>query len=174
MPSQTEIQCECAFTYMNARSRQNLSDAATAAMNRARSGRRKGGALDNGIGMALSRRTTVTCMGGVSDPLRAGRGAKKGAARWGSLTPRLSLCSAATAAPAGDRRHSEATNWQEDRASIIVQRTMRAVYSTTVRESARGTVLPSFGSPTLFPFSCPGPGNQGGRRRQCGNPADGV
>ena len=35
---------------------------------------------------------------GVSDPLRAARGAKKGAAKWGSLTPRLSLCSAATAA----------------------------------------------------------------------------
>jgi hypothetical protein len=44
-------------------------------------------------------RTNVKCIGGVSDPWRAGRGAKKGAANWGSLTPRLSLCSAATTVP---------------------------------------------------------------------------
>jgi hypothetical protein len=37
MPSQAQIQCECAFTYMNARCRQNLSDTAMAEMNRARS-----------------------------------------------------------------------------------------------------------------------------------------
>jgi hypothetical protein len=47
----------------------------------------------------------VKCIGGVSDPRRAGRGAKKGAANWGSLTPRLSLCSVATAVPTRDRRH---------------------------------------------------------------------
>ena len=29
MPLQAEIQCECALTYMNARSRRNLSDAST-------------------------------------------------------------------------------------------------------------------------------------------------
>ena len=82
MPSRAEIQCVCAFTYMNARSRQNLSDTWTDVMNRARSGRRAGGALDSVIGMALARRTTATCMRGVSDPLRAGRGAKQGAAKW--------------------------------------------------------------------------------------------
>ncbi len=48
--------------------------------------------------MALSHRTIVTCKWGVSDPRRARRGAKKGAAKCGSLTP-WSLCSAATAAP---------------------------------------------------------------------------
>jgi hypothetical protein len=56
-------------------------------------------------GIAPSRRMIVTCMWGVSDPLRAGRGAEKGAAKWGSLTPPLSLCSATTAAQTGDRRH---------------------------------------------------------------------
>jgi hypothetical protein len=38
-------------------------------------------------GIAPSRRMIVTCIWGVSDPMRAGRGAKKGAAKWGSLTP---------------------------------------------------------------------------------------
>jgi hypothetical protein len=37
--------------------------------------------------IALSRRMIVTCGWGVSDPLGAGRGAKNGAAKWGSLTP---------------------------------------------------------------------------------------
>ena len=100
VPSQAEIRCECAFSDMNARSRQNLSEAATARMNRVRSGRGKGGALASVLGMALSRRTTVTGMRGVSDPLRAGRGAKKGAAKWGSLTPHLPSCFVAITAPA--------------------------------------------------------------------------
>jgi hypothetical protein len=85
--SRAAIQRKCAFTYMNATSRRNLSGALTAEMNRARNGPRKGGALDSVTGIALSRRMIVTCMWGVSDPLRAARGAKKGAARWGSLTP---------------------------------------------------------------------------------------
>jgi hypothetical protein len=46
-------------------------------------GRAFGGVID----IALSRRMIVTCMWGVSDPLRAGHRAKKGAAKWGSLTP---------------------------------------------------------------------------------------
>jgi hypothetical protein len=49
-----------------------------------------GAAFGGVTGIAPSRRTIVTCMWGVSDPLRAGRGAKKGAAKWGSLTPRWS------------------------------------------------------------------------------------
>jgi hypothetical protein len=57
MPSQAEIQCMCAFTHMNALSRQNLPESWTVAMNRARSGRRSGGAFDSVIGMALARRT---------------------------------------------------------------------------------------------------------------------
>jgi hypothetical protein len=40
------------------------------------------GAAFGGVpGIAPSRRMIVTCMWGVSDPLRAGRGAKKGAAK---------------------------------------------------------------------------------------------
>jgi hypothetical protein len=62
-------------------------------------------ALRGVTSIAPSRRMIVTGMWGVSDPLRARRGAKKGAAEWGSLTPRCRLCSAATAAPTPDRRH---------------------------------------------------------------------
>jgi hypothetical protein len=105
LPSEAFIQCVCAFTYMNASSRRNLSDAPTTEMNGARNGPDKGSALGGVTGMARSRRMVVTCMWGVSDPLRAARGAKKGAAKWGSLTPPLSLRSAATAARTRYRRH---------------------------------------------------------------------
>ncbi len=57
-----------------------------------------GGALGSVMDGAQFRRTTATCNRGVSDPLRTGRGAKKGAAKWGSLTPRLPRRSTATAA----------------------------------------------------------------------------
>jgi hypothetical protein len=111
-------------------------------------------------GIAPSRRMIATCMWGVSDPLRAGRGAKKGAAKWGSLTPPLSLCSAATASrtpiPAAQSAAGvspEAADWQEHRASFVLQRRSapRAPRATPC-VGAGGTVLPSFGSPTLFPL----------------------
>jgi hypothetical protein len=62
-------------------------------------------AFDGVAGIAPSRRMIVTCMWGVSDPLRVGRRAEKGAAKWGSLTPHWTLCTAATAAPTRDRWH---------------------------------------------------------------------
>jgi hypothetical protein len=160
MPSRAEIQCECAFTHMNARSRQNLSDAATAQMNRERGGRRKGGALDSVIGIALSRRTIMTCMWGVSDPRRVGRGAKMGAAKWGSLTPGLSLCAAVTAArtatPAAQSAAGtwcQVADWQEHRGSYFLEKGKHAAHAESERRIGRGTVLPSFGSPTLFSAS---------------------
>ena len=81
VPPRAEIQCECAFTYMNASSRRNLSGALTAEMNRARNEPGKGGALDSVTGIALSRRMIVTCMLGVSDPLRATRGGQPNGGR---------------------------------------------------------------------------------------------
>ena len=48
-------------------------------------------------------------------------------------------------------RRREAADWQEDRASVIVQRAMRALYSANSTCVSRGTVLPTFGSPILFP-----------------------
>ena len=46
----------------------------------------------------------------------------------------------------------EAADCQEDSASVVVQGVMRAVYSANGPCVSRGTVLPSFGSPTLFPL----------------------
>ena len=50
---------------------------------------------------------------------------------------------------AGCRR--EAADWQEDRASEIVRRAMRPLWPANSPGISRGTVLPSFRSPTLFP-----------------------
>ena len=98
VPSQVEIRCGCAFTYMNAVFRKNLTEALAGDANNEDTAVDSGGAFSAVTGIALSRRTIVTWPSGVSDPRRAGRGAKKGAAKWGSLTPHWPLCSAATAA----------------------------------------------------------------------------
>ena len=182
VPSRAEIQCECAFTYMNASSRRNLSGALTAEMNRARNEPGKGGALDSVTGIALSRRMIVTCMLGVSDPLRATRGAKKGAAKWGSLTPHWAPCSAATAArtakPAAQSAAGvrlEAADWQEHRASFVLHKAKRAVGPASdpcVGQGERWSRVSV--PPPCSPFSSPDTGNQGGRRRPCDSPADGC
>jgi hypothetical protein len=106
VPPRAAIRWKCAFTYMNAVSGKNLTDArARSNANDMRTALDTGGAFGGVIGIAPTHRMIVTCMLGVSDPLMAGRGAKKGAAKWGSLTPYWPLCSAATAAPTRDRRH---------------------------------------------------------------------
>jgi hypothetical protein len=116
------------------------------------------GAALGGVTGIASRRMIVTCMWGVSDPRRAGRGAKKGTAKWGvahaPLAALLGCDSGADSRPAaqsaaGCRR--EAADWQEDRASVIVQRALRRLVSANSPGVSRGTVLPSFGSPTVFP-----------------------
>jgi len=115
---------------------------------------------------------------GVSDPLRARRGAKKGAAKWGSLTPHWAPCSAATTArtakaaaqnAAGVRL--DATDWQEHRASFVLHKAQRAVGSVSEPVSGRGNGAPEFRFPHPVPlFSSPDMGNQGGRRRPCDSP----
>ena len=61
----------------------------------------------------------------------------------------------------------EAVDWLEHRASFVLHKAKRAVGSASAACLGRGTVLPSFGSPTLFPLPRsrhrhPGEG-QGGR-----------
>jgi hypothetical protein len=85
VPSQAEIRCGCAFTYMNAVFRKNLTEALAGDANHDDTALDTGGAFSGVTGIALPRRTNVTRTSGVSDPRRAGRGAKKGAAKWGSL-----------------------------------------------------------------------------------------
>jgi hypothetical protein len=74
VPSQADIQCECAFTYMNAVFRKNLTDACSVDMNAVATasdiGRRTGRWHDR----AGFRRRTVTCIRGVIDPREMGAG----------------------------------------------------------------------------------------------------
>jgi ribosomal protein L11 methylase PrmA len=77
---------------MNAVSRKNLTDARAVNANDVSTALDTGAAFGGVTGIAPSHRMIVTCMWGVSDLLRAGRGAKKGAAKWGSLTPHWALC----------------------------------------------------------------------------------
>jgi hypothetical protein len=72
---------------MNAFFRKNLTEALAGDANDEDTALDPCGAFGGVIGIGLSRRTNVTRTSGVSDPRRAGRGAKKGAAKWGSLTP---------------------------------------------------------------------------------------
>jgi hypothetical protein len=74
VPSRVEIQCECAFTYMNAVSRKNLTDARAGDANDVDTASRTGGALDDGTDRARFCRTNATCIWGVSDPRELGAG----------------------------------------------------------------------------------------------------
>ena len=87
VPSQVELRYGCAFTYMNAVFRKNLTEALAINASDEDTALGTGSAFDGVTGITQSRRTIVTCAPGVSDPRRAGRGVKKGAAQWGSLTP---------------------------------------------------------------------------------------
>ena len=90
MLSQAAIRWKCAFTYMNAVSRKNLTDALAVDANDVDTAADTGGALNDGSDRARFSLDERECIWGVSDPRRAERGAKKGAAQWGSLTPRWS------------------------------------------------------------------------------------
>ena len=96
---------------------------------------------------------------GRERPLRAARGAKKRTAKWGSLTPRLALCSAATAArtakPAAQNAagvRPEAADQQEHRASIVVKKAIRAVHSLNDSCVTQGNGAPEFWFPHPVPL----------------------
>ena len=156
--SRAAIRRKCAFTYMNAVSRKNLTDARAVNANDVRTALDTGAAFGGVTGSAPSRRMIVTCMWGVSDPLRAGRGAKKAAAKWGSLTPHCAPCSAATAArtakPAAQNAagvRPEAADWQEHRTSFVLHKAKRAVGSASESVSGRGNGAPEFRFPHPVP-----------------------
>lgn len=127
MRSRAAIRWKCAFTYMNAVSRKNLTDARAVNANDLRTALDTGAAFSGVTGIAPSRQMIVTCMWGVSDPLRVGRGAKKGAAKMGvAHAPLAALLGCDTGA---DRRAAaqnaarcshEAADWQPDTANAIV------------------------------------------------------
>ena len=72
---------------MNAFFRKNLTEALAGDANDEDTALDPCGAFGGVIGIGLSRRMTATCMWGVSDPLRAGRGAKKGPPNGGRSRP---------------------------------------------------------------------------------------
>ena len=74
VPSQAEIRCKCAFTYMNAVPRKNLTDALAVDGNDVHTASDTGGALGDRRDRARFCRTTVTCIWGVSDPRKLGAG----------------------------------------------------------------------------------------------------
>ena len=74
MPSQAEIRCECAFTYMNAVFRKNLTEALAVGANGVDGTSDTGGALDDDTDRARPCRTTGTCIWGVSDPRKLSAG----------------------------------------------------------------------------------------------------
>ena len=102
MLSRVAIRRKCAFTYMNAVSRKNLTHARTVHANDVRTALDTGGALGGVAGIAPSRRMIVTCMWGVSDPLRAGRGAKEGGSPMAVAHAPLAALLAPTAPPAAN------------------------------------------------------------------------
>jgi hypothetical protein len=74
MPSQAEIQCECAFIYMNAVFRKNLTDAFSVDENGVDTASDTGRRTRRWHDRARFCRTTVTCIWGVSDPGQLGAG----------------------------------------------------------------------------------------------------
>jgi hypothetical protein len=128
-----------------------------------------GAAFGGVTSIAPSRRMIVTCMWGVSDPLRAGRGAKKGAAKWGSLTPHWLLCSAARAAPTRERRHRAppAADGKAQTGSKIeiVQRQCDPCTPRTVRVSAGERCSRVLVPPPCSPLKCPDNRQPGKARR---------
>ena len=93
------IQSDCAPIIKNPRSGQNLTAKKITTRLRDDAALRSTDDSDD----AMCSRTNETRKWGVSDPLRTGRGPKKGAAKWGSLTPHLPLTAIAKAAWAATR-----------------------------------------------------------------------
>jgi hypothetical protein len=85
VPSQAEIQCECAFTHMNAVFRKNLTDALAVDANGVDTASDTGGALNDGRERARFCRMNATCIWGVSDPRFSGRRTSTGGWQRGSL-----------------------------------------------------------------------------------------
>jgi hypothetical protein len=131
------------------------------------------GALDGVTNTALRRRTNVTCIWGVNDPFQLDHGAKKGAAKWGSLTPRLP--------PTGRRRLRRLRHRRHRTPPTVVQRSTRRATTSTVRRSLsdtssgsasrverereRGNDAPAFAFPPPVPLVCENWCCQGEARR---------
>jgi hypothetical protein len=108
VPSRVEIQCECAFTYMNAIIRKNLTDALAVDANEVDTASDTSGAFGDGRDRARFCRTIATCIWGVSDSLPTGPGTGSGGWQRGSLTPQMPAPLLPTAAPTVTRAANSA------------------------------------------------------------------
>ena len=86
-----EIRCRCAFTYMNAVFRKNLTEALAGDANDEDTALDPGGAFSAVTGIALSRRTIATWSSGVSDPGGPGAGRRGGQPNGGRSRPTVDL-----------------------------------------------------------------------------------
>jgi hypothetical protein len=87
VPSQAEFQCECAFAYMNAVFRKNLTDALVVDANDVDTASNTGGALDDGTGQSAVLPDECDIHLGRERPLELKHGAVSEGWQRGSLTP---------------------------------------------------------------------------------------
>jgi hypothetical protein len=160
MAAAVRIQSECALTYMNASSGQNLSAVRTAQVNAGAHAVESCGALDRCQGQVRSLRTNVTCVWGRERPAPTRLWGEEG-----GMAGRVAH--APLAANGGDDR--AVGQHPRQRAPLVGsgevadvndlrgRRRLVAGFSRAEASSANcvqqgGTVLPSFRSPTLFPI----------------------
>jgi hypothetical protein len=139
---------------MNAASGRNLSGVFTLDGNDVGPAGDNGGALGDVADTARFCRTTMTSIWGVSDPPRRGGGVKKGAAKWGSLTPQmhppLLLTAALTATRAAHSAARTATKSHTAKniaESNATRTTLSQPQLGTEQLTVGGTLLPLFCSP---------------------------
>jgi hypothetical protein len=160
VPSQAEIQCECAFVYTNAVFRKNLTDALAVDANDVDTASETGGALGDGRDRARLCRTTATYMWGGSDPLPAEAwGRDRGMAEGIAHAPDASVTAADSRADCdtgGEERRpfhaSEVADCQEHQevrhAKPVAQ---SASWTDEICDKRRGTTPPgSVVSPRFF------------------------
>jgi hypothetical protein len=181
VPSQAEIQCECAFTYMDAVLRKNLTDTLAADANDVDTASDTGGALNDGRDRARFCRTDATCSWGVSDPRFSGRRTSTGGWQRGSLTPRMPLSLPLTAALTATQAAQSAarcTGGKSHTAKNIADSICLATALTPPRVRQghcvpeRGTLLRRLCSPLLDTDSCLGGRKPGERDDVCASGSD--
>jgi hypothetical protein len=143
---------------MNAVSRKNLTGQCAVDANGRRYYTRQRHALSDRKDRARFGRTNAEMhLGRERPPAGQARGEEGGSQMGVAHAPAVALLGcdsgadsrAAAQSAAGYRR--ESAGGQKDRASVIVQRAMQPLHSAKTPGVSWGTVLPSFGSPTLFP-----------------------
>jgi hypothetical protein len=176
--SQARIGCGCAFTYMNAVFRKNLTEALAVGANDVDTAFDTRGALSDGRDRARFCRTTATCIWGVSDPLPAEAWGRDRGWQSGSLTPRMSrslLRRPRSQRHGGTKRRplrcSELVQGQGHVRINVSRNRIEAVARLTVSiTQTGGTLLPRLCSPLFSPVerskrTQPGVGREPGETR---------